>query len=380
MPQDSIAYNNEKPTKILVGGCMFRSLIVVLGIFCLTSIAFAQDDSSCRVISAGEVNVRGGPGTNYLVREQLASGDSADVTGQALGRDGYVWWELGDRRWLRSDVVSAEGDCDAVPDVLDIPMPPVTYNDQWTPVVRDFDGMQMVLVPVGCFQMGYIFDDAPMDYWDGDEWIPYGDGGIQCFDEPFWIGRYEVTQAQYPGCPNWLGKWCGADIPRIGMDWQHANDFCESLDMRLPTEAEWEYAARGPDGLWHAWGNHFDPEYVVYARLSGEPPAPVGSKEGDVSWVGAYDMTGNIAEWLSTWLLPYPYNADDGREGEGSYHTKVARSGAGDAIAIRLFNRGGHPPDTGVDSGSGLLGLRCARDYTFGDLDLPDPTLEEEDN
>lgn len=354
---------------------MFRSLIVVLGIICLSSMAFAQGDSSCTVVSAGEVNVRGGPGTNYLVREQLASGDSVIVTGQAVGRDGYIWWELGERRWLRSDVVSTEGDCDSVPELLDIPMPPVTYNEQWTPVVRDFDGMQMVLVPVGCFQMGYIGDDEnQITYWDGNEFIPVGDGGIQCFDEPFWIGRYEVTQAQYPGCPNWLGDWCGADMPRIRMSWYQAHDFCEKLDMRLPTEAEYEYAARGPNGLWFAWGNHFDPDYLVYALLSNEAPLPVGSKEGDVSWVGAYDMTGNVGEWLGSWFLPYPYDPNDGREGDGSYFMRSVRSGAGDAIAVRLYNRGGLDPDDKTIRGAGT---RCAKDYSAGDLDLADPTLDE---
>ncbi len=146
---------------------------------------------------------------------------------------------------------------------------PVTYNDQWTPVFREFGGMEMALVPAGCFHMGDL---------SGAE--QPGDGGRQCFDEPFWIGRYEVTQAQYHGC---VRGWCGADLPRTGVSWFSADNFCREQGLRLLTEAEWEYAARGPDNLWYTWGNRFVPDYVVYGVNDIVGLQPVASHAGDLS-------------------------------------------------------------------------------------------------
>lgn len=195
--------------------------------------------------------------------------------------------------------------------------------------VREFDGVEMVLVPAGCFQMGSNAADA-----QPDEMPPH-----QVCVESFWIDRYEVTNAQYRQfesvAPNPPTR-DEANYPRDNVSWFEANAHCAARDARLPTEAEWEYAASGQDNLIYPWGNQFMGANFVYSNNAGNTTAPVGSR-GVTSWVGAYDMAGNAREWTATLygietagtsdnnlnfsdtgetLYAYPYNPDDGRNAE----------------------------------------------------------------
>ncbi|MEM6283770.1 MAG: SUMF1/EgtB/PvdO family nonheme iron enzyme, partial [Chloroflexota bacterium] len=187
------------------------------------------------------------------------------------------------------------------PDPVTLARTPVTRNADWTPIERDFDGVTMVLVPAGCFMMG--------SNEQGDEQPVHE----QCFDEPFWIDKYEVTNAQIgsTGCSDWSSE---PDQPRNCIDWFGAQAHCESWGAHLPTEREWEYAARGPDSWVYPWGNAFVADNAVYSSNSGGRTAPVGSRPGGVSWVGAYDMSGNVWEWVSSLYRDYEYDASDGRE------------------------------------------------------------------
>lgn len=133
-------------------------------------------------------------------------------------------------------------------------------NADWTPVERDFDGITMVLVPVGCFMMGS--DDLPLEETGAFE---------ICFDEPFWIDKTEVAQADFArleGVKDHVNEFLGDPHPVENITWYEARDFCELRDARLPTEAEWEYAARGPDNLVYPWGNEWDETVLVWTGTS----------------------------------------------------------------------------------------------------------------
>ena len=227
----------------------------------------------------------------------------------------------------------------------------VVSNNDWTAVIEEISGIDMALVPPGCFKMGSS-DEQLTDAMRKCEELR-GEGNCQrswyqneqpaaevCFDEPFWIDVYEVTNAQY-GSP---GKWEGDDLPREQVNWFEAAQHCEDRGARLPTEAEWEYAARGPDGLIFPWGDSFNRELVnscdsscefnlIGTLLDDDFPytAPVGSFPNGASWVGAVDMSGNVWEWTNSIYMDYPYNIADGREVDGTIDNdsrRVKRGGA----------------------------------------------------
>ena len=254
----------------------------------------------------------------------------------------------------------------------------VSANDDWTPVIREFEGVPMVLVPAGCFTMGSTreqIDYAADELLDrrpafADEQPPHE----QCFAEPFWIDVYEVTNEQYGS----YGAWKGDGLPREQVSWFDSAAHCESRGARLPTEAEWEYVARGPDSLIFPWGNAFDGSLLNFCDLNCSADsvhwadmrhddgylktAPVGSYPGGASWVGALDMSGNVWEWVSSLYEPYPYVAGDGREASAEADRMQVRSVRGGswhcpAHSHRSASRTRYAP---VDT-TGLIGFRCTR-------------------
>ncbi len=194
---------------------------------------------------------------------------------------------------------------------------PVTRNADWEPVIAEHNGVPMALVPAGCFQMGSAEGDSDEE--------PVHE---VCFEEPFWIDVYEVTNGQYGSS----GYWSGDNLPREIVSWTDALAHCEARGARLPTEAEWEYAARGPDGLVYPWGNEFVAGNVVYSGNSGSRTWDVGSKPGGVSWVGAYDLSGNVWEWVNDWYdADYYETLPDGvvnPQGPDSGQYRVVRGGS----------------------------------------------------
>lgn len=230
---------------------------------------------------------------------------------------------------------------------------PVTANNQWAPYMQSFNGLDFMLVPTGCFVMGST-DGRPNESPTSE----------RCFTQPFWIGRTEVSNAQYGA----YGYWSLPVQPRENVTWFQARTFCESRGARLPTEAEWEYAARGPDGLVYPWGDTFVGNNATYGHNAGQQTGFVIEKPGGLSWVGAYHMAGNVWEWTSTLEMPYPYYPDDGRENlADSTNKRVYRGGSwiNDEDTLRSSWRSAEFPDFNLN----VLGLRCARTFVPNELD-----------
>ena len=265
---------------------------------------------------------------------------------------------------------------------------PVTSNEAWIPYIEEIDGVRMALVPPGCFMMGIKSDQVdylmrfpgsnmkPQDFRDQ---MPTHE---VCFEEAFWIDVYEVTQelfSKFSGEANLQSYFLGNKLPREQITWIEANSFCERREARLPTEAEWEYAARGPDSNLFPWGNAFDcrmgnfddTEMDDPYLIDGSPScdgysttAPVGSIREGVSWVGAMDLVGNVWEWVwDRYDIRY-YNS----QAEGSINPtgpiagnkRVVRGGAwsiNEVDHISAAFRGGIDPGIANEH----LGFRCAR-------------------
>jgi iron(II)-dependent oxidoreductase len=231
----------------------------------------------------------------------------------------------------------------------------VSANAEWEPAIEEFEGVPMALVPVGCFMMGsQVFNEDERPEHE------------QCFDQPFWIDVYEVTNKQFGEADLECLPWSsGDDQPHICATWFEAVAHCASRGARLPTEAEWEYAARGPDGLIYPWGDDFLYENIIAGRHGN--PLTVGSKPAGAAWIGALDMSGNAEEWVSSWYSPYPYDPEDGRESldnPAGYEYRVQRGGGfltGDpSWRIRGAYRNWFEPEFTKYT---KPGFRCARDY-----------------
>ncbi|MBI3946953.1 MAG: SUMF1/EgtB/PvdO family nonheme iron enzyme [Armatimonadetes bacterium] len=177
---------------------------------------------------------------------------------------------------------------------------------------RDFDAA-WVKVPGGRFTLGEGSDAHEV-----------------CLDT-FWIGKYPVTNAQYerfvrergrPAPEHWPGGRVPPELrnhPVVNVSWEDARAYCEWAGGRLPTEAEWERAARGPEGLTYPWGNEWQEGRCNSWQSGLRGTSPVGmypsgrSPDGE----GCLDMAGNVWERCSSVYKPYPYRADDGREDDG---------------------------------------------------------------
>ncbi|MBX3063711.1 MAG: SUMF1/EgtB/PvdO family nonheme iron enzyme [Anaerolineae bacterium] len=150
--------------------------------------------------------------------------------------------------------------------------------------------------------------------------------------------------------------------PRVGVTWYEAYAYCQWRGGRLPTEAEWEWAARGPENRSFPWGSQFESAKAIHGVNSEGKTAVVGEgiREAGASWVGALDLCGNVWEWTNTIYLSYPYTVDDGREdNEDATRARVLRGGSwlNNEALLRSANRLKLDPVGKLTN----LGFRCAR-------------------
>jgi Tol biopolymer transport system component/formylglycine-generating enzyme required for sulfatase activity len=220
--------------------------------------------------------------------------------------------------------------------------PPDTANlgDSY---IRPSDGMTMFFVPAGSFLMGSSKNDPDAS---SDEYPQH-----EVKLDSFWIDQTEITNAQYNLCVDLGGcrksryannaAYNRDDYPAVGVAWQDAVDYCTWAGGRLPTEAEWEYAARGEGGFIYPWGNEFDGSLVNFCDMNCEEgwadktiddgyeeSAPAGSFPGGASWVGALDMAGNVWEWTWDWCESYSSGLQINPNGPENGRCKIIRGGA----------------------------------------------------
>ncbi|MBM4140027.1 MAG: VWA domain-containing protein [Nitrospira sp.] len=218
---------------------------------------------------------------------------------------------------------------------------------------------EMVLIPAGKFLMGSgTLEDDPNEHPRHTVYL-----------DAFYIDKYEVTQQQFKSVMGYNPSfWIGSDLPVDSVSWFEAKEFCEKAGKKLPTEAEWEKAAKGGrDDRWpgtnikedigkYAW---IDDMIVDISNRSGSRTHPVGQKKPN--GYGIYDMAGNVWEWVADWFSMgyYKISPENNPKGSDKGVVRVLRGGCWDNhwIEVRTTIRYGLPPEVKYANN----GFRCAK-------------------
>ncbi len=248
------------------------------------------------------------------------------------------------------------------------------------------DGMTQLFVPAGVFFMG------GMDVYRESDELPAHEVRI----DAFWIDQVEVTNGMYNLCvqadscrppvlnssdnrPEYFGNAKFQDYPVVNVTWYDANVYCQWTGRRLPTEAEWERAARGDDKRNFPWGDEPPNEYNSNSLNIVGDTSRVGSYAEGASPFGVLDLAGNVWEWVMDRYRPDYYgkspseNPDGPSEEEVFNNLRVMRGGSfqDDWVILRLANRafleGPDPSAQNTDDAfygksSSKIGFRCAAD------------------
>jgi formylglycine-generating enzyme required for sulfatase activity len=271
------------------------------------------------------------------------------------------------------------------PTLIPKPQPPsnASLHYIW---IRPTDDMEMVYVPGGTFEMGSTDTEIETAFDQCEQHLRIGQCERSWFEDEsplhsvtldsFWIDRVEVTNEQYARCvadgicspPSELGSrtrdsYYGDtqfdDYPVLYLSWPDADTYCQWAGGRLPTEAEWEYAARGPDSVTFPWGNDPPDDSLLSYNENVGDATEVGAYPGGVSWVGAMDMAGNVWEWVTDWYDSgyYASSPSHNPKGPETGDRKVLRGGSyhDDEQSVRAADRLNYPPAIR----SVLVGFRC---------------------
>ena len=286
-------------------------------------------------------------------------------------------------------------------------------------LLSEVDGMKLIFIPGGIFLMGSTeeeidqthamcqeyFEECPRYVFE-DEYPQH-----ELDLDPYWMDQTEVTIRMYTQCvedgscsspvpreyyeySRYLDEPSHANFPVIFVDWQQAQDYCTWAGRRLPTEAEWEKAARGPDGWIYPWGNtavrgellnyrdiNFAGSRIDLSADDGyKRLAPVGNYPEGASLYGVMDLAGNVLEWVADWYDVYP----GGDPAISEYFGQSVRSARGGSWSGFFFEinsalRWSRFPETQERN----LGFRCALShteeitsrFTEQQLNQPQPTL-----
>lgn len=260
---------------------------------------------------------------------------------------------------------------------------------------RPADGMRMVYVPSGTFQLGstetQIMEAIALcqeHYAICNRWYYEREGPQHSVSlEDFWFDQIEVSNAQYRLCVDagvcaepttckkgeaTFGDPEKADHPVVCVNWEEAQAYCQWAGGRLPTEAEWEFAFRGEEGLIYPWGDAFDGSKLNYCEKNCDQShaddrfddgyartAPVGSYPQGASWCGALNLGGNVSEWVADWFGDYPPEGVSNPSGPSTGNEKMVKgcSWFFHPAYCRGALRASVDPEIRFD----YLGFRCAK-------------------
>lgn len=298
-------------------------------------------------------------------------------------------------------LITATATLPNVPQPTNTVIPTSTFGIGST-IISEKDGATLIYVPEGDFLMGAKYE--PSDLYGSPSFIDNQPQHLVTLDA-FWIDETEVTNQQYELCvadgackqpssvksptrSNYYGNPEYGNYPVIYIEWPMAKNYCEWAGRRLPTEAEWEKAARGEQAFIYPWGNDAPNDNLLNYNSTIRDTTEVGKYPDGKSIYGAYDMAGNVWEWVGDWYSENYYQSSPSSNpagpDSGDFGGRVLRGGSWyfeDGSLRSIFRFGVIPVDFLVRSdlrswlvpeysdtsiygkpplGLGTVGFRCA--------------------